>query len=337
MPKAKKQKNGKWRCQLYIDGHNYSFTASTKADAEFMALEHKRIHGHSAVPALTLSEAIDRYLENKSNILSPATIRGYKIAKRNTIADILDTPIRKLSSSFLQVWVNEKSLTYSPKTIRNAYGLITAAVSYAYPSFRVTVSLPKKRRALKYIPTSAEVTMLIDACDKDNLRKAIMCAAYGSLRRGEICALEAGDISDGWISVTKDMVMTEDKDYVVKDMPKTDESFRRVPVPSFVTDELRNGLVTCTPHAISCAFSKLVKKVGLPHMCFHDLRHFFASYLHLKGIPDAYIEKYGGWKPGSGVMREIYRNTINSEELAQAEKIVSLFSHPSESSGEASG
>ena len=82
MPKAKKQKNGKWRCQLYLDGHNYSFTASTRADAEYLAMEHKRIHGNSAVPALTLSEAIDRYIQNKSNILSPATIRGYGIAKK---------------------------------------------------------------------------------------------------------------------------------------------------------------------------------------------------------------------------------------------------------------
>ena len=63
----------------------------------------------------------------------------------------------------------------------------------------------------------------------------------------------------------------------------------------------------------------------MPHILLHDLRHFFASYLHLKGIPDAYIEKYGGWKPGSRVMAEIYRNTINAEELDQAKKIKALF------------
>jgi hypothetical protein len=43
-------------------------------------------------------------------------------------------------------------------------------------------------------------------------------------------------------------------------------------------------------------------------------------------VPDAYIEKYGGWKAGSNVMKEIYRNTINEEEIVQAEKIKQLFS-----------
>ena len=63
----------------------------------------------------------------------------------------------------------------------------------------------------------------------------------------------------------------------------------------------------------------------MPHIRFHDLRHFFASYLHLKGVPDAYIEKYGGWKPGSNVMKKVYRNTINAEENAQADAIRALF------------
>ena len=39
MPKAEKLPSGMWRCQASIDGERRSFTAWTKREAEFMALE----------------------------------------------------------------------------------------------------------------------------------------------------------------------------------------------------------------------------------------------------------------------------------------------------------
>ena len=188
------------------------------------------------------------------------------------------------------------------------------------------MTMPKAQKKEYYIPTLEQVRLLIDEASTDNLRKSIKLAAYGSLRRGEICALTPEDIGKDYVKITKDMILTPEKKYIVKPMPKTMESNRTVPLPPDVIEDLRAGLVDCTPHAITVAFDRLVKKLKLPHMRFHDLRHFFASYCHLKGIPDAYIEKIGGWRPGSEVMKAIYRNTINEEEKRQAERIRDIFS-----------
>lgn len=338
MPKAKKQKNGSWRCQLWLgeetqpDGSKKqivkSFTAPTKAEAEDMASEYRRRYGRQQVTDITLGEAIDRYLASKSEILSPTTLTGYKAAASHILVPLSNTVVRKLSSEIVQNWVNSQAVTYSPKTIRNGLGLLTAAATAADPTFKVRVTLPKKKKPDIYVPSYSEVMRLIGAAHTPNLKKAIMLAAFGSLRRGEVCALTLFDIdfSGGWIRVSKDKIQLDDGTWIVKEIPKTEESNRSTPVPKFVLDELRTGCVDCNPHVLSDAFGKLVKRCGLPHIRFHDLRHFFASYLHLNGVPDAYIEKYGGWKSGSSVMREIYRNTINAEEQQQAARIVDIFS-----------
>lgn len=39
-------------------------------------------------------------------------------------------------------------------------------------------------------------------------------------------------------------------------------------------------------------FTDILKKVGLPHFRFHDLRHYCASIRHALGIPDAYIMQH---------------------------------------------
>jgi integrase len=47
-------------------------------------------------------------------------------------------------------------------------------------------------------------------------------------------------------------------------------------------------------------------------MRFHDLRHYFASYLHDKGFSDAEIMSLGGWKTDH-VMKRVYRHAIKDK------------------------
>lgn len=338
MPKAKKQKNGSWRCQLWVgeetlpDGKKKqivkSFTAPTRSEAEDMASEYRRKHGRVAIEDLTLSDAISRYIDSKSNILSPATIRGYKKDADNILKPLADIKISKLTQEIVQFWINDCAVKYSPKSIKNGYGLLASSVTAVNPTFYVNVAFPKKKKIEYYIPSYEEVMLLVNtATAGSNLRKAILLSAFCSLRRGEICALTEGDmdLAGGWVTVSKDMIMDENGNYILKEIPKTEDSNRTAPMPDFVAAEMKTGVVECAPNTITKMFEKLVKKCKLPHIRFHDLRHFFASYLHLHGVSDAYIEKYGGWKPGSKVMKEIYRNTINQEEKNQAQKIKDIF------------
>ena len=333
--KARKTKSGKWNVCIYtgdqiIDGKRKqfrkSFTASKKSEAIEMALKYQRTHQTGPYNAsVALQDAFRAYIEAKSNILSPSTIRGYKATFRTVLEPIKDLKIKDLDTLTVQKWINEESVTKSPKTIKNACGLLNSVCTSVDSAWSVNVTLPKKIPKTYNVPSYEQVMALADASPSKNLKRAILLAAFCSLRRGEICALVPGDVDpSGWIHVRRDVVMDDSGAYVVKDIPKTLESFRDVPVPSFVMDEIKDGLVTFSPNAITTSFERVCKKTGI--ICrFHDLRHFFASYLHLKGIPDSYIEKFGGWKPGSSVMKEIYCNAMQSEKESQAQRIIDAF------------
>ena len=91
--------------------------------------------------------------------------------------------------------------------------------------------------------------------------------------------------------------------------PKTRSSRRRIVLPNVALDALKEhkiqqevarmevgdrwhekGLVFCdryggffSPDRVLWSFSKLLKKIGLPHMRFHDVRRFGDCKIALKG------------------------------------------------------
>ena len=83
-------------------------------------------------------------------------------------------------------------------------------------------------------------------------------------------------------------------------------------------------VVGLTPTALTNAFERLVKKCGLPHFRFHDLRAYSASIRHAMGVPDQYIMRDGGWKTDA-VLKAIYRRTMQDKEEEFAEKMNTHF------------
>ena len=84
MAKAKKLPSGNWRVQasVVIDGNliRRSFTDTDKGRAELAAKEWQvKQEELSTHENITLSVAFERYIAAKENVLSPSTIKAYKI------------------------------------------------------------------------------------------------------------------------------------------------------------------------------------------------------------------------------------------------------------------
>ena len=128
VPEAEKLPSGSYRCRVMVNGKSKSFTADTKRDAEQAALEYKisveQDQKQVQTCGLPLTKAIDEYISAKDAILSPATIRGYRVVQKNRFQSLMQTRINNISFVTLQKAVNEESKTCSPKTIRNAVGLL---------------------------------------------------------------------------------------------------------------------------------------------------------------------------------------------------------------------
>jgi hypothetical protein len=100
---ARKLPSGSWRVRVYTGKVNskeqfISVTEPTKKQAEMEAvlLTHKR---HEL---MTLGEAIDRYIESKEDVLSPATILGYKKMLRLCFNSIIVKRLDKLNQENIQ-------------------------------------------------------------------------------------------------------------------------------------------------------------------------------------------------------------------------------------------
>lgn len=339
MAKSKKKKknelpSGSYRCQVldYTDPdgkrHYKSFTAPTKSEAQFLAAQWKtnRAEEDRKAENITLYEAAHRYIESKRAVLSPSTIRGYTGLLNNYFKAFERTKLKDLNNTIIQVWISDIAIDHSPKTVRNAHGLLSSTLEMFLPDFRLKTTLPAKKKPDLYCPSDEDIKKLLDHIRGTEMEIAVLLAAFGPLRRGEICALTSDDVKGNQITVSKSMVQGDDKQWYIK-QPKTYGSYRTIDFPPSVIDRIRgiNGrLINLNPAQVTNRFGKIILKIGLPHFRFHDLRHYSASIMHAIGVPDQYILKRGGWI-SDNVMKSVYRNVIDLESVKQNKTINDHF------------
>lgn len=315
--KPKKTKSGKWHVTAYIgkvNGKNYykSFTADTSRECSLAAAEYIRnwkSNVHHEVN-LTVGRAVEMYIESKDGVLSPSTIRNYLRILENDLAPIRDTQLKHLNDYILQGFISR--LSKSPKTVRNIWGLLSAALRmHSDRLYHVTLPAPVEPK--RVVATDEEVKLLLQEASP-KLKKAIILGA-NSLRRGEIAALKYEDIDDTGINVHADIVQDRYGAWVYKDSAKTTGSTRHVYMPREMIDALGTGkgyiVDYKTPDVISRLMERLSTRLGM-NVTLHSLRRYYASICHALGIPDRYIMEQGGWK-SEGVMRKSYQHTLDKQ------------------------
>lgn len=275
------------------------------------------------VTELTLKEAYFDYINSRSSILSPSTIKNYYVYQRNSFPDLMFLKLSELKETNIQVAVNRYALNHSPKTVRNAFSLLHAVVSTYRPDFSMNITLPKKVKPKYVIPTTREISKLIARAD-DKIKLPILLACQGGLRRSEISALTPNDFSLFGVNINKAVVYDKNNNLVVK-TTKTVSSDRFVPLPPAVIKEAnRYQYFGLTPAEISSGYDRLISHCNIPYFSFHKLRHFFASELHANGIPDQYIAKVGGWS-SLNVLQNIYEHTLRDKQEEFEQQITKVF------------
>lgn len=340
---AKAVKRGKrWRCLVfshyeYEDGKKVrkykSFTADSKREAERQAAQWEYDKNHKAAADITVHDAIDQYITIKSGVLSSSTDDGYRAyLDAGKYADIENYKISELDQVILQSWISGLAKKYKPKYVKNIYGLFTGAAGMAGLNLdRIAPTLPQGEAPDTYVPYDAELDKLFKYLEnpkKYELRVACLLAAFGSLRRSEICALLSSDFSGTTVVVNKGMVRNRGK-WKIQPHGKNDTSNRIVTLPKEVIDRIdltREKVIDTNPDALTNRFRRAIKYAGMDKsFTLHSLRHYYVSIAHVLGIPDAYIMKMGGWKT-EHVMKRVYRTTLSDVEKAEQAKINDHFS-----------
>lgn len=334
MATAKKLPSGSWRCQVYShteesiqpDGTIKKKRIYKSFTSDIPGPKGKRLAEQAAsvwaaekestsnVQNITFGEALDKYIEGREAVLSPRTIMDYKRTRKKELQSIMNIKIALITQEDIQKAINIEAQSHSPKTVRNSHGLISAVMRVYRPNFALNTALPKKVRPDIYVPSDEEIRRLLSAVSDTDMELPILLAAFGPMRRGEICALSSEDISGNVVHVCKNMVINGDREWIIK-TPKSYAGDRYIDYPDFVSDKWRGikGRIVClTPDSITNRFNRLLKRNGIPHFRFHDLRHYSASIQHALGIPDSYIMQRGGWG-NDGTLKAVYRHVLEEQ------------------------
>lgn len=330
MATAKKLPSGSWRVRVYVgrndDGKPVykSFTGSDKRKVEKEAAAYAEEH-RCATETKTFGAAVEEYINSKSNILSPTTIDGYMKIIRNHFDCLRDIPVDRITNATLQTFVNDLSGKLSPKSVSNIYGLAVSVIYGVDSSKRFSVSLPKKQKVYRDLPSPADVIRAVKGTD---IELAAMLALWLSLRMSEVRGLRQSDISpDNILTINNVRVWTHQGD-ILKSEAKTYDSKRRFRLPPYIRDLIDKTetefLVPYTACSITTRFQNALKAANVPRIRFHDLRHLNASVMLQLGIPDKYAMERGGWA-SPNVMKGIYQHTFSAERLETDRKIDDYF------------
>lgn len=337
---AKKLPSGSWRCRAYDSKtkSTKSFTASTKKEAEFLANEW--LCTRKEKPSeITLDTAIDRYIESKSNTLSPSTIRGYRIIQRNALGDIKNIQLDKLTELKLQKWANDNAAKYSAKSIQNQFGLLTAVLKQNKVPLDIDEVLLKAREKADYnVPSPETMSRIISAVAGKPAEIPVLIALMCGLRQSEIAALRWEDYDGESLHVHAAVIPDEHGKLVRKERPKSYAGNRRVDVPEHLKKRLDSaehvdGYISPyrTPSGALRSFQRICGRNGIPKYKMHELRHAYASLMLLEGVADKYaMERLGQSTPH--MIKNVYQHTFDSEQKAVSLKLNEAFEKLAKSS-----
>ena len=239
-------------------------------------------------------------------------------------------PLRRINSTVAQKAINREAKSFSPKTVRNVYGLLTAVVNQ-YTGERLSISLPQKIPYEGTVLDEDELKSLIKAVDGDLIEVPILLALFLGLRRSEIVALEHSDYNakKKTLSIRKAAVMDKDNTLVTK-TTKTVKSNRTLSVPPYLAEKLEakisvnEAFCTVTPSHICTRLGWICEANDIPKIRLHDLRHQNASVMLALGVADKYAMERGGWS-SNATMKNIYQHTMTAERAAVDTRINNYF------------
>lgn len=327
LSKTWNEEKGKWDYKMG------SLTAPTKAEVELLAAEWELTHNdtrrRTANPVL--KQAIGAFIEKNTGILSETTLGAYKTAMEYSFQGIMNYRIRSITDDIMNQAIQKEykrrkikgGSLISPKTVKNSYGLI-ATVCREY-GITWNVKLRPYKARVNELSTPETLFKLFKGSD---IELPVLLAMWMTFTISEIRGLtKSGSIKGDLLYVDRVKVYTNGED-IIKPVAKNTTRNRGLIIPPYIrslidkveTDEI----VPMSSKMIEYKFTTALKKAGLPHMTFHDLRHVAASTMEFLGVPDKYKQERGGWKTDA-IMRSTYIQTFNPVRQAYDKMIDDYF------------
>lgn len=336
IPKARQLPSGKWFCRVRIDNQDIPITRDTEKEAiaEAMAIKAGIKDAAKKPRKKNLTQAINEYIEARQNIVSPATIRGYRIIQDNRFQNMMKKDIFTVTQSQWQNAVNLEAKKVNAKTLTNSWRFISSVITEATGT-KVNVKLPQIVRNERPWLTPEQVTQFVQAVKGKNIEIPALLA-LSSLRCSEILDLTWDNIDLEKRTITVSGAAVEDENGVLihKRENKNATSRRTVPMIPPLYDALcaapHKGeyVVSITANWMYKSINKVCEHNDLPKVGIHGLRHSFASLAFHLNMPEKVAMQIGGWA-NDQTMRKIYTHLSQADIGKHADVFTAFFDNAS--------
>ncbi|MBA7503431.1 Tyrosine recombinase XerC [subsurface metagenome] len=245
----------------------------------------------------------------------------------------------------------------SGRTVLHQHRVLSEALSHAVKQGVVVRNVaeavvpPRPGRIEMSTLASENVPRFLDAARRTPYYVLFYAALYTGMRRGELLGLRWCDIDLGRasISVVQTLYRLSSGEFVIKE-PKSPHSRRLVSLSPSLAKLLRghhaereaqkallgerlagSDLVFAhpdgsplDPSTVSHGFGRLIRKAGLPHIRFHDLRHTHATLMLKAGVhPKIVSERLG--HANIGITLDTYSHVVPGLQEAAALRFDTLL------------
>lgn len=317
-----RRKDGRWEARYihhyengrakyrYIYGTSY-VEVKAKKQAEQALPENSTVH-HVKQLATFEQLAYVWLADTKITVKESTFTRYNRIVRLYLFPHLGSQSVSKIDVAFLR-GLPEKLLTeggiektpLSPKTVSDILCVLKSIFQYgknhAYPCPEPgLLHYPqKKSKSIKILTEENRMKLeqlLLDSEDTTSL--GILFTMFTGVRIGELCGLRWEDVDFNSLTVHISRTIeriadlnpeADSKTKVVVSEPKTENSFREIPLPGFLAEYLymRKRRPECylltgnrrytEPHQFYIRYQKYLKRHGIENYSFHALRHTFAT------------------------------------------------------------
>ena len=258
---------------------------------------------------MTLSEWLDKWLENMVNTLRPNTLRNYRSYIENHVRPSLgDKQLTRITPKDVQRFYEKLNDTLASGTVRRIHTTLHGALKAAQQAHLIASNpteqtiAPKFSYGAKQILTDEQLDVFMKAIAEDEIWHDFFYTELTTgLRRGEICGLKWEDFDEvvGTLKVCR-TVYRETGGGLTAGDTKTYAGTRRIVLPAStaaVLSERKESALTewifpnplkpeqsVNPGSAYRRLKVLLKRAGLPNIRFHDLRHTFATHALASGV-----------------------------------------------------
>ena len=258
---------------------------------------------------MTLSEWLDKWLENMADTLRPNTLRNYRSYIENHIRPSLgDKQLARITPKDVQRFYEKLSDSLASGTVRRIHTTLHGTLKAAQQAHLIAsnpteqIIAPKFSYGAKQILTDEQLDVFMKVIAEDEVWCDFFYAELTTgLRRGEICGLKWEDFDEvaGTLKVCRTVYQETGGGLTAGDT-KTSAGTRKIVLPASTVRVLGerkkfaltewifpNPLKPEQPTNPGSAYRRLkvlLKQAGLPNIRFHDLRHTFATHALASGV-----------------------------------------------------